>query len=151
MEVKKMQYTNQKIFEFADLNGNPLRIYCNTYETRTSWGHIAESYSPDVKVKHIYYNRTWESFEYESVLLDYAKKLFPLKKDEKNLMFLKAQIKAIADKSHEETEKWVESFEEMYKGLSEGTKEVLKRSVSVESLEQADALIKGALLLDLLK
>ncbi len=45
------------------------------YETRSSWGHkayisghIGDSYCNRNDFKHIYYNRTWECYRFQSVL-----------------------------------------------------------------------------------
>jgi hypothetical protein len=41
------------------------------WETRYSWGHTAEvsvNYRPVARAKFRYYNRTWESYRYKSVI-----------------------------------------------------------------------------------
>lgn len=46
-------------------------IKCETYETRYSWGHKAWLYIDGSEVdyrKITYYNRTWEAYEFESIL-----------------------------------------------------------------------------------
>ena len=45
-------------------------IKCHTYETRNSWGHKAVLYLDGSEVTNArikYYNRTWESYEYQSI------------------------------------------------------------------------------------
>ena len=48
-----------------------LEVECETYETRYSWGHKAyllrDGKQIDYK-KITYYNRTWESYQFESIL-----------------------------------------------------------------------------------
>lgn len=46
-------------------------IQCHVYETRNSWGHVAKLMNNGREVSKCrirYYNRTWESFEFESVI-----------------------------------------------------------------------------------
>ncbi len=48
-----------------------LTAECETYQTRYSWGHKAWLYRDGQEIgyrKKIYYNRTWESYEFESIL-----------------------------------------------------------------------------------
>jgi hypothetical protein len=48
-------------------------ILCHVYETRSTWGHIAKLMVNGLEVdrcKIRYHNRTWESFEFESVIYD---------------------------------------------------------------------------------
>lgn len=53
------------------VNGHDVKFVCNTWETRYSWGHQADLYIDDEKIntsKCTYYNRTWESYQYQSVM-----------------------------------------------------------------------------------
>lgn len=46
---------------------------CSGYETNYSWGHEVELYVHGVRVlktRKRYYNRTWEAYEYQSVMRD---------------------------------------------------------------------------------
>lgn len=48
------------------------KIFCRSFSTRSSWGHIAWcEYKGKVveQVKVRYYNRTWERYQYETVML----------------------------------------------------------------------------------
>ena len=59
--------SNQKTFKLSD----SVSIDCETYETRYSWGHKAYliiNGSQEGYKKATYYNRTWESYTYQSVL-----------------------------------------------------------------------------------
>jgi len=58
---------NQKTFKLSD----SVYIDCETYETRYSWGHKAYLYVDDRQEaykKITYYNRTWESYCYQSII-----------------------------------------------------------------------------------
>lgn len=54
-------------------------IYCRSENTRYGFRHLAELYQDGHKVsaaKCCYYNRTWESYEYQSVIHDLIQKYF---------------------------------------------------------------------------
>lgn len=57
-----------RIFEYKNF-----KIVGETYETSNSWGHKAVVFKGDyelAKSKIRYYNRTWERYTYQSVILD---------------------------------------------------------------------------------
>jgi hypothetical protein len=59
---------------------NEYSISCHTEDTRTGFRHIAVLLRNGVEVdrdKSVYYNRTWESYEYESVIHSLLTKHFP--------------------------------------------------------------------------
>lgn len=54
-----------------EINGNFYSLNAWYYETRHNWGHRAEFRMPNgysFEVKIVYYNRTWESYRYQSVM-----------------------------------------------------------------------------------
>lgn len=54
-----------------------LTVEAKTYETRYSWGHKAWIYLDGEEIAHskaVYHNRTWESYQFESVLLSLYEK-----------------------------------------------------------------------------
>lgn len=72
-----------KTFEITD----NIKIEAEYYETRYSWGHKAWIYlnGREVGYKKItYYNRTWERFEFESILYSVIEKS-SLSKEQKEL------------------------------------------------------------------
>ena len=59
-----------------------ITVVCESYETSKSWGHKATVLNNGEEVckdKIRYYNRTWESFQYASILSNalYKSKLLP--------------------------------------------------------------------------
>lgn len=67
MLAKSAKLTNYKEFRLDDT----YEIRCWTYETRYSWGHYAEVREHGhniVDEKYTYYNRTWESYTYQSII-----------------------------------------------------------------------------------
>jgi len=65
---------NDKHFDI----GNGLQIYCRCEDTRYGFRHTAElrgaGFYPRITAKACYYNRTWERYEFESVILSIATK-----------------------------------------------------------------------------
>lgn len=55
-----------------EINGVKFTLVCESWSTRTSWGHVVTLYKNDsVKVgraKIRYYNRTWECYQYQSAI-----------------------------------------------------------------------------------
>ena len=72
-------------FEFVAPNGKKYVFRCWYYETRTSWGHWCEvlddNYNTICKCRIRYYNRTWEAYTFQSVILQAVEKAFKLKRD----------------------------------------------------------------------
>lgn len=57
-----------KIFEYKDY-----KIVAESWETYNSWGHKATLFKDDYELTHSrirYLNRTWECYQYQSVILD---------------------------------------------------------------------------------
>lgn len=66
-----------------EINGVKFTFVCESWRTRTSWGHEVTLYKNNTfkvaRTKIRYYNRTWESYLYQSaiktLLLTYSRKL----------------------------------------------------------------------------
>lgn len=66
-----------------EINGVKFTFICESWRTRTSWGHEVTLYKNDTfkvgRVKIRYYNRTWESYLYQSaiknVIIDVLEKI----------------------------------------------------------------------------
>lgn len=54
------------------INGVKFTLVCETWQTRTSWGHEVTLYKNNVlRIGHVkirYYNRTWEQYIYQSAI-----------------------------------------------------------------------------------
>lgn len=65
----------------------PYQFVCEYYETRNSWGHkgkVLYNNNDCIGITHRirYYNRTWECYTYQSLLLDMVNKVIKrIKKD----------------------------------------------------------------------
>lgn len=67
-------------------------IVCNSENTSYGFRHLASLHKNGfqiAKAKRCYYNRTWESFEYESILLDIINSNFEGKQKDKFLAVIK--------------------------------------------------------------
>lgn len=55
-----------------EINGVTFTFVCESWRTRTSWGHEVTLYKNNsfkvARVKIRYYNRTWESYMYQSAI-----------------------------------------------------------------------------------
>ena len=125
----------------AKVNGEEITFRCYTTDTRSGFCHTAHlmGWKYDITdTKASYYNRTWERFEYESVLKRAIDKLpADLQKE------VYAQI--IDHKAAEEAEKaeaMVKSFEALHSSLSPENKERLANS-GIENHSESD--MKGVM------
>lgn len=78
----------KKYYETLRLKYDTCRVTARVFSQGTQYGfrHVCESISfeiykdgiiidvPNANIKHCYYNRTWESWRFQSVILDAAKK-----------------------------------------------------------------------------
>ena len=55
-----------------EINGVKFTLVCESWSTRNSWGHEVTLYKNDYykigRAKIRYYNRTWESYQYQSAI-----------------------------------------------------------------------------------
>ena len=67
------------------IKGNDnLELFAEHYSTRYSWGHKAKAYYNNkliAETKIRYYNRTWERYQFETILYSLLEKI---KKNKKN-------------------------------------------------------------------
>lgn len=74
-----MKIYNRKHFNFKDFN-----IYCYGWETYNSWGHHATLFDASQELssdKARYYNRTWECYTFQSVILSAIHKAIEQRKE----------------------------------------------------------------------
>ena len=101
------------IIKSKKIMGKVFSIYAESWENYRAWGHkavlkINECYTWESKIR--YYNRTWESYQYESVIhsviydyIEYIKENIKERfKEEKN-------IKRITEKYKKELEKLIKT------------------------------------------
>ncbi len=139
----------REVFRATTKDGQDFTFTCYGQSTSYGFRHIctlgcnnttvAKYIKDDIIAKATYYNRTWESFKYETVLRKGINNLDVT--DE-----VKEQLKAIlidktAREEHEECERQVKAFENLWNGLSEKNKEHIRNGVGengIQSEEQAN-------------
>ena len=151
-EVNQMaKLYGRQVFR-ATVNGKEFVFTCYGQDTSYGFRHIctlgwndttvAKYIKSDIIAKSCYYNRTWESFKYETVL---NKGINNLDESEE----VKAQLKAIlidktAQDEHERCEKEVQAFQSLWNGLNEENKEHIKNGLGdnlIQTEEQAQAVM----------
>lgn len=132
---------NHQQHTFTLPNGTTFTVYCHTYEYNGGWGHRASII--DINGEYVgftrrqtYYNRTWERFDYETVIEKTLAAYFKGKKNELARRFLKKQLDAIAERKHEEAEAFVRAFTTAYNALPDATKQKLAASDIMISTEE---------------
>ena len=125
----------------AKVNGEEIEFRCYTTNTRCGFCHTAHlmSWKYDITVtKASYYNRTWERFEYESVLKRAIEKL---PNDIQQAVYDQI-IDHKAAEEEKQAEDMFKSFKGLYDGLNEENKERLANS-GIEMHSEAD--VKGVM------
>jgi hypothetical protein len=111
----------------AKVNGEEIEFRCYTTNTRCGFCHTAHlmGWKYDITdTKASYYNRTWERFEYESVLKRAIEKL---PKDIQQAVYDQI-IDHKAAEEEQKAEEQFEAFKKLHEGLSEENKERLANS-----------------------
>ena len=123
----------------ATVNGNEITFRCYTTNTRNGFCHTAHNCTYSVSdTKASYWNRTWERFDYESVLKRAIEKL----PESVRQSVYDQIIDRKAAEEHEKAEAFVNSFEGLYNGLNEENKESLAKSgLEVHSEDDAKAVM----------
>ena len=111
----------------AKVNGEEITFSCYTTDTRCGFCHTAHlmGWKYDITdTKASYYNRTWERFEYESVLKRAIEKL----PTEIRQQVYDQIIDGKAAEEEKKVEEQVEAFKKLHDSLSEENKERLAKS-----------------------
>ena len=121
----------------AKVNGKEIEFRCYTTDTRCGFCHTAHYVGWDYDLtdtKASYYNRTWERFEYESVLKRAIEKL---PKEIRQQVYDQI-IDGKAAEEEQKAEEMVEKFQKLHEGLSDENKERLANS-GIEIHSEGDA------------
>ena len=121
----------------AKVNGEEIEFRCHTTDTRCGFCHTAHlmGWRYDITdTKASYYNRTWERFEYESVLKRAIEKL---PEDIRQAVYDQI-IDHKAAEEEQKAEEQFEAFKALHEGLSEENKERLANSgIEITNTAQA--------------
>ena len=141
----------------ATVNGEEFTFTCYGQGTSYGFRHIctlgyndttvARYVKDDIIAKASYYNRTWESFKYETVL---RRAIDNLDVSEDTRAKLKAIIiDKTAQDEHEKCEKEVQAFKALYDKTSDSFKERMANSDFMINSEDDVKLAKGLMMLDI--
>ena len=125
----------------AKVNGKEIEFRCYTTDTRCGFCHTAHYVGWDYDIndtKASYYNRTWERFEYESVLKRAIEKL---PTDVRQQVYDQI-IDGKAAEEEQKAEEQFEAFKSLHDSLSPENKERLANS-GIEMHSEAD--VKGVM------
>ena len=125
----------------ATVNGQEITFRCHTTDTRNGFCHTAHYVGWDYSLtdtKASYYNRTWERFDYESVL---KKAIDKLPTDVRQQVYDQI-IDHKAAEEEKKAEEQVEAFKRLHDSLSEENKERLANS-GIEMHSESD--VKGVM------
>ena len=133
----------------AEVNGTKYVINCYGQDTNYGFRHVAfldKGYYEEQLAKACYYNRTWESFQYETVLSKAIEKL--PKADQEQLRAI--LIDKTAQDEHERCEKEFKAFEELFNKTSDSFKKAIKDSDFMINSEEDVKLVNGLMALDVI-
>ena len=135
--------TKQRNIQYftAKVNGREYEFRCYTTWTRNGFCHTAHNCTYSVSdTKQSYINRTWERFDYETVLkraIEKLDKVVGLSKEIVEEVYAQI-IEHKAAEEHEKAEAFVKSFEALHSTLSTENKERLANS-GIEIHSEGDA------------
>lgn len=126
---------NRKTFVFT-VNGEKIYFYCSTTDTQNGFCHHVYTVGGGKENEHSrvsYYNRTWESFEYETALFHAVDK-FP-----KSMRVpLRLEIQAVAKNEHEKATAFYAAFRANFAALSTEQKKLVQEHTSeITNMNQA--------------
>lgn len=126
---------NSKIFEFI-INGETIRFYCDTTYTKNGFCHhvFADGGGKDYEHTRVsYFNRTWETFEYETALKSAVAKFRKCFREP-----LRLEILVISKSEHEKVEAFCAAFAANFAALStEQKKFVQEHTPEIQNMDQA--------------
>ena len=132
----------------ATVNGNTYVINCYTQDTNYGFRHVAfleKGYYETQLAKACYYNRTWESFRYETVLKSAIEKL--PKADQEGLYNI--LINKTAQEEHERCEKEFQAFEALFNKTSDTFKQAVANSNLIMNSDEDVSMVKSLMALDI--
>ena len=130
----------------AEVNGEQFTFTCYGQGTSYGFRHIcclgysdttvARYVKDDIIAKACYYNRTYESFKYETVLRKAINNLDVTDEVKKQLRAI--IIDKTAQEEHERCEAQVKAFETLWNGLSDENKEHIRNGVGENGLQSEE-------------
>lgn len=125
---------NQESFHIETTEGT-YSFYCWTTHTRSGFCHTCWCSNTDQTTKVSYYNRTWESYDYQTALRKAWDKL-PKRLQEQ--MRAWDELKVTHD--HEKYEAQFARFKELYSGLTDRQKDAMK-NVTLQTEQDVESVM----------
>lgn len=126
---------NRTNFDFT-VNGEKISFFCNTTNTKNGFCHHVYVIGGGKDYEHTrvsYYNRIWESFQYETALYRAIDK-FPKSVREP----LRLEVEAVALDEHKKAERFIKAFEANFAALSDEQKKfVCDHTSEITNKDQA--------------
>lgn len=126
---------NRTNFDFT-VNGEKISFFCNTTNTKNGFCHhvYVIGGGKDYEYTRVsYYNRTWESFQYETALYRAIDK-FPKSIREP----LRLEVEAVALDEHKKAERFIKAFEANFAALNDEQKKfVCDHTSEITNKDQA--------------
>ena len=148
---------NRQLFE-ATVNGQKFTFTCYSQSTSYGFRHICtlgynntdvcRYIKGDIISKACYCNRTWERFQYETVLRQGIENLNESKEVKQALHDILIDGKAQAE--HEQAEKEIQAFQNLYNQTSQEFKDRIANSGIVMNSDSDVQAVKGLMLIDIL-
>ena len=114
---------NRTNFDFT-VNGEKISFFCNTTNTKNGFCHHVFAFGGGKDYEHSrvsYYNRTWESFEYETALYHAIEKFSKSLREP-----LRLEVEAVALDEHKKAERFIKAFEANFAALSDEQKKFVR-------------------------
>ena len=125
---------NYQKYGFEVLETENFRAFCNVYNNRSGFVHEcrleSKTTGEQTTARAQYYNRTWESYHFESVILRACEKL---PKDEREQA--KNEFEHYGQEKNRELDQKLENFKENFNSLTDKQKEIFK-NVTVQNEDQ---------------
>lgn len=138
--------TNYKRYNKTAIHTVNFSAYCAVYDNRVGFVHEVDIFynGGSVYAKIQYYNRSWESWEFESVINKAIEKLPAALREE-----ARTEFQAYADRESEKMEAKFKAFQAAFSGLTAEQKKTLS-SVTVTDKAGFDAVCAATQVMSLL-
>lgn len=131
------KYYNHESFSVELPGGEYITLHCSSQSTRYGFRHVCDFRRPGdfnfTRAKCCYYNRTWESFRYESVLHAAARKCTP-----EIAKAIREMCKNRADAGCRKAQEDIATFEKAWNAAPAGVKDAVK-GITIETEKDAAA------------
>ena len=129
------RYNQQNFYIYNPVTNEQYSFLCWTTKTRNGFCHTCYCLETDTTSKASYLNRTWESYDYQSVL----RKAFSKFPKEMHAEFYEWDSAKVREE-HYKAEEQLEKFKQLHDGLTDGQKDALK-NVTLQTQQDVDSIM----------